>query len=144
MVIRELGADDGGVLAAVAPEVFDHEVAPARVREFLADPRHHMVVALDAGRVVGFASGVHYIHPDKPPELWINEVAVSPTYHRRGISRQVVEGLLDVGRALGCVEAWVLTEDDNQAAIGLYESVGGVRATADPVMFSMRLKGEAR
>lgn len=105
MVIRELGADDGGVLAAVAPEVFDHEVAPARVREFLDDPRHHIVVALDEGLVVGFASGVHYIHPDKPPELWINEVAVAPTHHRRGIGREIVEGLLDVGRALGCASA---------------------------------------
>jgi aminoglycoside 6'-N-acetyltransferase I len=143
MVIRELGAEDGRVLAAVAAEVFDHEVAPARVREFLADPRHHIVVALDEGLVVGFASGVHYIHPDKPPELWINEVAVAPTHHRRGIGREVVEGLLDVGRALGCVEAWVLTENDNQAAIGLYEAVGGVRAAPDPVMFSIRLKGDA-
>jgi aminoglycoside 6'-N-acetyltransferase I len=144
MMIRELGSDDAGLLAAVAPEVFDHEVAPARVREFLDDPRHHIVVALDEGLVVGFASGVHYIHPDKPPELWINEVAVASTHQREGIGRQVIERLLDVGRALGCVEAWVLTENDNQAAIGLHASVGGIRAATDPVMFSMRLKGEAR
>ena len=30
-------------------------------------------VALDAGRVNGFAWGVHYVHLDKPVELWINE-----------------------------------------------------------------------
>lgn len=123
MVIRELSADDASIFAAVEPEVFDHEV--------------------DAGRVVGFASGVHYIHPDKPPELWINEVAVAPTHRRRRIGRAVVERLLEVGRALGCVEAWVLTENDNQAALGLYASVGCVRAAPDPVMFSIRLKGEA-
>jgi hypothetical protein len=27
--------------------------------------------------VVGFASAVHYVHPDKAPELWINEVGVA-------------------------------------------------------------------
>jgi len=42
------------------------------------DPRHHLVVAVEHV-VVGFCSAVDYIQPDKPPELWINEVGVAPT-----------------------------------------------------------------
>src|SRR5437773_1610012 len=47
--------------------------------------------------VVGFASGVHYIHPDKPPELWINEVALAPTRRRRGLGTAVLKSLFEVG-----------------------------------------------
>lgn len=139
MMIRELGSGDGTVLDDVAPGVFDHEVDRERVREFLGDPRHHLVVALEAGCVVGFASGVHYVHPDKPPELWINQVSVAPIRRRRGVGRQVVERLLEVGLRLGCVEAWVLAESANEAAKGLYTAVGGVRTAPDPSMFTIRL-----
>lgn len=63
--IRILGPADAAVLDRVAPQVFDNAVDPRRAAEFLADPRHHLAVALDADVVVGMASGVHYVHPDK-------------------------------------------------------------------------------
>jgi ribosomal protein S18 acetylase RimI-like enzyme len=124
--IKILKTGDEGVLANVAPEVFDNPVDPALTREFLADPRHHIAVAIDNGLVVGFASGVHYLHPDKPPELWINEVGVAPSHHRRGLGRQVVDALLEVGRLHRCRGAWVLTDRTNTAALALYRSAGGV------------------
>jgi aminoglycoside 6'-N-acetyltransferase I len=37
--------------------------------------------------------------------------------------------LLDLGRQLGCSEAWVLTEAGNEAARALYRSAGGLEAT---------------
>jgi aminoglycoside 6'-N-acetyltransferase I len=83
--IKVLGRGDDAVLNRVAPDVFDHPIDPQLTREFLQDPRHHLAVAIDDSLVVGFASGVHYIHPDKPPQLWINEVAVAPDYRRRGL-----------------------------------------------------------
>ena len=106
--------------------MFDNPVDPALAREFLNDPRHHIAVAIDGGVVVGFASGVHYIHPDKRPQLWINEVGVAPSHHRRGLGRRVVDALLDVGRAHRCRSAWVLTDRTNIAALALYHSAGGV------------------
>src|ERR671913_488616 len=84
---RILDSRDQAVLANVAPGVFDNAIDPRLVDEFLSDPRHHLAVAIDGGRVVGFASGVHYIHPDKPAELWINEVGVSPDHQGRGVGK---------------------------------------------------------
>ena len=83
------------------------------------------IIAIDDGLVVGFASAVHYIHPDKLPQLWVNEVALAPTYRRRGLGRAVLKALFEVGRALNCTEAWVLTDRNNLAAIALYLSAGG-------------------
>ena len=138
--IRLLGPGDEGVLAAVAAGVFDYSIDPQYSAEFLHDPRHHLVVAVDAGIVVGFASAVHYVHPDKSPELWINEVGVAPTHLRRGLASRLLERLFAVGRALGCGEAWVLTDRSNAAAMRLYASCGGSEAPEYQVMFSFDLR----
>jgi aminoglycoside 6'-N-acetyltransferase I len=137
--IRDLGPGDERVLRRVAAGVFDHDVDPALAAEFLRDPRHHLVVAVEDGLVVGFASGVHYVHPDKPAELWINEVGVAPTHQRQGLGKRLLQALFARGRALGCREAWVLTSPANGPAVRLYEAVGGVDLADPPVMFTFRL-----
>lgn len=136
---RVLGRGDEAALTNVAPAVFDHAVNPRLVAEFLNDPRHHLVVAVDAGRVVGFVSAVHYVHPDKPAELWINEVGVAPEYQQRGIGRRLLDRALALGRELGCANAWVLTDDANIAAMRLYRAAGGIVAVVPAVMFEFAL-----
>ena len=84
MKIVELDRVNAGLLGSIATEVFDHPIDPQQLEAFLADPRHLMVLAVDAGAVVGMASAVEYFHPDKPPQLWINEVGVTPTHRRQG------------------------------------------------------------
>lgn len=126
IAIRMLRPSDAGALAASADGVFDNAVDPALAAEFLADPRHHMAAAFDGERIVGIASGVHYLHPDKPVEFWVNEVGVAPAYQDRGIGRALMRALFAHARALGCTEAWVGTEHDNRAARRMYAAVGGV------------------
>ena len=142
--LKILRPADAELLRNVAPGVFDHDLKPALVEEFLRDARHHLAVAIEDGAVVGFASGVHYVHPDKPAELWINEVGVAPSHHRRGIGKAIIEALLAHAQRLGCREAWVLTDRSNQAAMRLYASTGGVEAPRDQVMFTYFMNGKRR
>jgi ribosomal protein S18 acetylase RimI-like enzyme len=137
--ISFLGPSDLETLTNVAPDVFDQPVRKDLAREFLEDPRHHLAAATHDGRIVGFASAVHYLHPDKEPELWINEVGVAPDHRGRGIGERLLRAMLHHGRQLGCREAWVLAERDNEPAMRLYGSVGGIRSAGDPVMFSFDL-----
>lgn len=139
-IVRVLRPDEAGVLDDVAPDVYDNDVDPRWSAEFFADPRHHIAVALDGGQVVGFASGVRYVHPDKPPELFINEVGVAPTHQGRGLARRLMRALMDHGQSLGCVQAWVCTDHDNVAANRLYASVGGV--PEEFVLYAFRLGSE--
>ena len=125
LTIRLLGPDDLAVLERVAPDVFDDPVDPRWAAEFLSDARHHLAVALDGEVLIGMATAVHYVHPDKQPELWINEVGVAARYQQQGIGGRLMRALFDRGRELGCSEAWVLTDWENQAARRLYASVGG-------------------
>ncbi len=122
-----------GVLAHVAPAVFDNDIEPALARDFLADPHHHIAVAIDKGVVVAFASGVDYIHPDKARELFVNEVGTAPTHRDRGLGKAVLGALLARARAVGCKIAWVLTDTDNTPARALYAALRGKELTLDTV-----------
>jgi ribosomal protein S18 acetylase RimI-like enzyme len=142
VIIHILGSEDAHLFTRVAPDVFDEPVHPRWSAEFLADPRHHMAVALDAETIVGMASGVRYVHPDKAPELFVNEVAVAPTHHGRGIGTRLMHALLSDARARGCVTAWVLTSPTNTVARRLYARAGGHEEAESPTMFLFSLAEE--
>jgi ribosomal protein S18 acetylase RimI-like enzyme len=138
--IRLLQSEDHAVLTRLAPDIFDKPIDPRLLEEFLADARHHVAVAIDADLVVGMASAVHYVHPDKRAQMFINEVGVSSAYRRRGLARRLVQALIDEAARLQCSEAWVLADADNQAARALYESAGGTAAPVASIMYTFSIK----
>lgn len=139
--IRLLGQGDESVLSRLAPGVFDKAIDPVLTREYLAEPHFHLAVALEDDLVIGMASAVDYVHPDKPRELWINEVGVAATHRRRGVAKRLLEALFDRAHELGCWQAWVLTNRSNAAAMELYRSAGGVTDADDTMMFAIDLTG---
>jgi ribosomal protein S18 acetylase RimI-like enzyme len=140
--IRILTPADAPLFARIAEGVFDHAAQSRLVEEFLTDPRHTLSVAIADGMIVGMASGVRYVHPDKPSELWINEVGVSPDYRRRGLAKRIVAELLAEGRRQGCREAWVLTDYDNEAARATYKAAGGFDHPSPQLMVTFPLAGQ--
>ena len=137
ITIRLLGPGDASVLDRVAPDVFDYAVDPRWTAVFFADTRHHLAVALDGDLVVGMASAVHYVHPDKPAELWVNEVGVAPTHQQQGLGLRLMRALFDRGREMGCREAWVGTEPGNTAARRLYAAAGGTEEEMVYITFDL-------
>ncbi|MDO4245738.1 MAG: GNAT family N-acetyltransferase [Deinococcus sp.] len=131
--VRVLGPDEAHALNRVAPGVFDGPPRPDATVLFFDSDRHHLAVALADGLVVGMAGGFHYLHPDKAPELFINEVGVGDDWQGRGLGRRLVSALLAHARTLGCESAWTLTETGNLAARRLYLATGGEEQT-DVVM----------
>jgi ribosomal protein S18 acetylase RimI-like enzyme len=139
--VRVLSPTEHSILERVAPDVFDDAPRPELTREFLTDPRHHLAVALsEDGLVVGMASGVHYVHPDKDPQMFINEVGVSPAYEGQGLGKRLIAALLERASALGCTEAWTATEPENSRAQALYSRTGGVKDQTPFVMFTFPLR----
>lgn len=134
-MIKIIELTDIAQLQKIDTDVFDNEVSIELSAEFVADPRHHMVLAIDDAPsdsladsvtdslVVGMCSAVHYIHPDKEAELWINEVGVSSRYQRQGIGSKLMAAMFDIGRNLGIEVAWVLAEGDDIDAQRFYESI---------------------
>jgi len=138
--IRILRPGDEALLARVAPGVFDKPIDAGLLAEFLHDPRHHLAVAIDEGLVVGMCSALDYINPDKPRELWINEVGVSESHRRRGVASALLTAMLEHGREIGCWQAWVLTNRANAAAMALYARARGRIEADDTAMFEIDLR----
>ena len=115
---------DLGALEKVGETLFDHAIKRERAIEFLNDPRHHLVLAFHKGEVVGMASGVHYVHPDKDPSMFINEVGILDDFQNCGIGRELVKYLWGHAKGIGCASAWVATEKSNIPAQRCYIGAG--------------------
>lgn len=128
--IRRAGpADEAAILGA---DVFDGPATQDGTARFLdarAFPRDILMIADLDGRIVGFASGTVLFHPDKAPQLFVQEVGVNEEARRQGIARALVLAVRAEGRKQGCTTSWVLTEPDNAAARALYIGTGGVETT---------------
>lgn len=134
-----LGPDDSAILDNVAEDVFDFDVRADSVSAFLADPNSLLAVALDGDTVVGMTSALLYVHPDKPLQMFINEVGVAAPWRRRGVGKALVARMLDEARSRGCAEAWIATETSNDAARALYVASGGREEDEQAVVYTWRL-----
>lgn len=124
MHVRAATIDDLPMLAAASSDLFDAPVTAARLSRYLAAPEHMMLIAFEDGFAIGQARGMIQHHPDRDPELYVETLGVAPRHRRRGVARTLVGGMLDWGRSMGCVAAWVGTELDNAPANALYRRLG--------------------
>ena len=107
--IRRLGAGDMALLGRVAEDVFDEPVRPDRLAAYLAEPGHHLIVAMVDGEVVGQCAAVVHRHPDKVTELYIDEVGVAPAFQRQA-SRENCSMRCSRSARRSAARSWVGTE----------------------------------
>lgn len=137
--IQLVTPETSSLLDGLDEDVFDQVLNPALLREYLSNSSNALFVALVNNKVVGMATGLTYVHPDKPRSLFINEVGVATTCQRQGIGKQLINSLLEWGKSQGCKEAWVATEPDNFAARSLYETTGGTVEEKPAIVYTYSL-----
>jgi ribosomal protein S18 acetylase RimI-like enzyme len=133
MEIRHMGPNDDG-LVTEAGVLFDSPALANATRQFLNDSRHHLLIAYDDGEPVGFVTGVEMTHPDKGTEMFLYELEVSATHQRNGIGTALVTRLEMLARERGCYGMWVITSDDNAAALATYAGAGAQCETRQSVL----------
>ena len=142
MTVRRLLAGDEA-LAEQAVSMFAEEAPslPIDVASFLGRPEAVLLVALDGEgeELAGWVYGHELIHPDGERTLLLYALDVHEGFRRRGHGRALVSAFVDHARSTGCTEVWVLTDDDNPAALATYAAAGGVREARDSVMFTWPL-----
>jgi ribosomal protein S18 acetylase RimI-like enzyme len=126
--------DDDKVMEASG--LFDGPARAEATARFLADSGHHLLLAYEDDRPVGFVSGVEVTHPDKGTEMFLYELAVDEPFRRRGIGRALAAALAGLARQRGCYGMFVLTDHDNLAAQATYLAAGAVREADGIVMLS--------
>lgn len=150
--VRPASAEDAGALAAVAAATFalacppDTEPASVeafvaehlteeRFREYVADPARAVLVAEQAGAVVGYAMLVHGEPYDADvravvrhrPTTELSKIYVLPEGHGSGVARALLAAAVDVAREVGAAGMWLGTNQANRRAHRFYEKSGFVQ-----------------
>jgi ribosomal protein S18 acetylase RimI-like enzyme len=108
-----------------AGHLFDARPVPEATERFLADERHHLLIAYVDGGPTGMITGVEMTHPDKGTEMFLYELGVDEAFGGRGVGRALVGALAGLARDRGCYGMWVVTGEDNAAALATYKRAGG-------------------
>ncbi|WP_033220838.1 GNAT family N-acetyltransferase [Kitasatospora phosalacinea] len=109
-----------------AGHLFDTVPEREATARFLADERHHLLIAYVDDAPAGMVTGVEMTHPDKGTEMFLYELGVDESFRGRGIGRALVSALADLSRERGCYGLWTLTDGDNVAARTTYRRAEGV------------------
>lgn len=133
MDIRLLQPGDEDLLARAVAMIEEAELTPARAAEHLADPALVACVAVEAGQPIGFIYG-YALKRFEHTDLLLYSVDVDEPHRRRGVGRAMLQRLKALCGERGWAGMWVLTNQNNTAALRLYESAGGVRPPPDDVV----------
>ncbi|WP_030934917.1 GNAT family N-acetyltransferase [Streptomyces sp. NRRL B-24720] len=109
-----------------AGHLFDDPPRQGATESFLADERHHLLIAYVDDVPTGMVTGVEMVHPDKGTEMFLYELGVDEPFREQGVGRALVSALADLARKRDCYGMWVITGEDNAAALATYGHAGGV------------------
>ncbi|MEM1051600.1 MAG: GNAT family N-acetyltransferase [Pseudomonadota bacterium] len=125
-----ISASNADLLGNVAAGVFDYAIDQTRLTAYLAQPVNWLCVAVYKGLVIGMAMAVVHNHPDKPTELFLDEIGTGDDWRRNGIARFMIQAVFERADAEGIEQIWLGTEPDNEAANGLYQGFKHERENA--------------
>ena len=103
------------------PERVRRELAPA----LRAHPAHHVFLAYDGARVIGFSVCiVGFSTFEARPLMNIHDIGVLKEYRGRGIGRHLMDRIERRSRELNCCKLTLEVRRDNAPARGLYRKLG--------------------
>lgn len=139
--------DEAGIVAQLLVEFRDHEgySSPsddsflASVRRLIGRTDTEFWLAASVADTPPAPAGVcqlrfRYSVWTASEDCWLEDLFVRPQARRRGVARALVQRAIDRARDRGCGRVELDTNEDNDSAIALYESLG----------FSVRSKGASR
>jgi ribosomal protein S18 acetylase RimI-like enzyme len=128
--VREAGPGDEPAIVDLIQELAaaSGEVSPITedyVREYLATPASHVLLARQARRIAGLLS--YSVRPNlyhAGPSALIEEMVVARSQRGQGVGSALLRHLLVHLEATGCTEVSVSTLPDNEGAQRLYRAHG--------------------
>ena len=136
VVVKRLGPGDEAEAQrfdAAFDDTVDHDLAA----RYLADERHHLLAGYVEGEPAVVATATEILRPDKPPQLFLNELVVIPAFRRRGVAGSLLAEVKRLASDRGCVSIWVLTGEDNEGGMATYRAAGGRRPEGSTMMFEI-------
>jgi ribosomal protein S18 acetylase RimI-like enzyme len=98
----------------------------ALIRE-LDDPERRTHVAIDAGRIVGYAKLIPPWLPDaEPGALQLSQIYVASSHHGRGVAGKLMDWTIATARAAGAQSLLLTVWENNHRARRFYDRLGFV------------------
>jgi ribosomal protein S18 acetylase RimI-like enzyme len=108
-------------------------------KRFIENDDNALFIAFFEGKVSGFLTAHRLQRFDKrKAEVLIYEIGVHPNYRRRGIGKALIEEVKKWAKEVGADNAWVLTGKDNEAAMAMYKSAGGIEEAPGTIMWTYK------
>ena len=143
-LIRRLVPGDEATLEALVRDRKERHLDPAAATSLLARTDIAVFAAFLDGWRAGFALTHFLPRIDRSQEMaYRHELDVAPQARRRGLGRGLVEAVRDLARERGAMEAWVITEEDNDAAAATYRSAGFAQEGETAIVFGWTADDDA-
>ncbi len=114
-------AENAGLLDHIKKGVYDAPIKADFLAACLANPHQILMVAVADGAVIGKAQAYIFYFPEKPAEIYIEEIDVAKKWRRQGVATGLMDAVGAEGKKRGIAEYWLITEKDNKGARALYE-----------------------
>lgn len=75
------------------------------------------------GKIAGAALCYVLPHPAGEDSLYVHELDTHPDYRRQGVATQLMQKAMEIAKEKGCIEVWLGTETDNDAANAFYKTL---------------------
>ncbi|MBA7602903.1 hypothetical protein ES703_09999 [subsurface metagenome] len=124
----------------------DEELAQKIVKKFwpegqlndecLKKETNYLLAAYLDGTFAGFAYAYELDRIEKKqPMMFFYSIDVLPNFRRQGIGKRLIKELKRICTDRNVSKMYVLTDEENEAAMRLYRSTGGKRVLPDNVLF---------
>lgn len=109
-------------------------------QKFLQNEDNALFVAYVEDEMAGFLTAHRLQRFDqRKAEVLLYEIGVNEDFQRRGIGKALITAVKQWAKAVEADEVWVLTYMDNEAAMALYESMGGEEDDPGTTMFTYKV-----
>jgi aminoglycoside 3-N-acetyltransferase I len=129
--VQRLGPEDRELARAtfaLVADVFGEEHTPLSdtyLDQLLQRPEFWAFVATYAGAVIGgMTAHTLMMTAFEGSEVFLYDIAVSPTYQRLGVGRQLIGALRREATSLGISTIFVPADDEDTGAIAFYSALG--------------------
>lgn len=130
--VQRLGPEDRELARAtfvLMAAVFGEKHTPLSdtyLDQLLQRPEFWAFAATDAGAVIGgMTAHALMMTAFEGSEVFLYDIAVSPTYQRRGVGRELIGALRRDATSLGVSTIFVPADDEDTGAIEFYSALGG-------------------
>ena len=135
MNIRRLTLDDLP-LALEGVSSLKPGVGAAHLKDFLADEKNFLVVALMDEQLTGFVLGYKLARiAGDPHMLYIHELEAATAYQRQGVGSALIASLRHLSENGKLIKAFLIAQESNQAAVKFYKNTGAHQPHDDDTVF---------